>query len=62
MATQTPFTTASGLRIGCMYQAQRPVHHDRDALRLQDALLSTRVPSKLEMALVHLVRRFWAWC
>lgn len=62
MATQTPFTTASGLRIGCMYQPQRPVHHDRDALRLQDALLSKRQPGALEIAAMRLVRRFWAWC
>lgn len=62
MATQTPFTTASGLRIGCMYQAQRPVHHDCDALRLQTALLNTRQPGATEMAWVHLLRRFWAWC
>ena len=62
MDRQPPFTTPAGIRIGCMYQAQRPVHHDRDALRLQTALLNKRQPTAIEMALVSLVRRFWAWC
>ncbi len=36
----TPLTTSTGLRIGSKVdkQPQQP-HHDRDALRLQDALL-----------------------
>jgi hypothetical protein len=62
MERQPPFTTRSGLQIGLLYQAHRPVHHDRDALRLQDALLNKRQPTAIEMALMHLVRRFWAWC
>lgn len=35
-----PYTTRTGLRIGCKLdtQPQQP-HHDSDALRLQDALL-----------------------
>ena len=36
----TPYTTKSGLRIGCKVEAlTRHEYHDRDALRLQDALL-----------------------
>lgn len=35
----TPYTTPSGLQIGrCYIPRQRPAH-DRDAMRLQDALL-----------------------
>ena len=62
MDRQTPFTTSSGLQIGLLYQATRPVYHDRDALRLQDALLNKRPAGALELALTRLVRRFWAWC
>lgn len=62
MERQTPFTTPAGLQIGCMYQPQRPVYHDKDALRIQTALLNSRQPGAMEMALVHLLRRFWAWC
>lgn len=37
---QPPYTTKSGLRIGCEYRpAQRP-QHDEDALRLQQALIA----------------------
>ncbi len=35
----TTYTTRTGLRIGSLYQARPAPHHDRDALRLQDALL-----------------------
>lgn len=39
---QPPYTTRSGLRIGCEYRpAQRP-QHDEDALRLQEALIAPR--------------------
>lgn len=62
MAKQPPFTTSSGLRIGVYYQPQRPVHHDRDALRIQTALLSDRQPGAIEILAVRLFRRFWAWC
>lgn len=62
MARNTPLTTRSGLQIGCMYQASRPVYHDRDALRLQSALLNTREPGALEMLLASIFRRFWVWC
>jgi hypothetical protein len=62
MERATPYKTPAGIQIGCMYQAHRPVHHDRDALRLQDALLNKREASALERALAHVVRRFWAWC
>ena len=62
MDKQPPFTTPAGIQIGCMYQQHRPVFHDRDALRLQDALLNKREASALERVLAHVVRRFWAWC
>jgi hypothetical protein len=62
MDKQPPFTTPAGIQIGCMYQQHRPVHHDRDALRLQDALLNKREASALERVVAHVVRRFWAWC
>jgi hypothetical protein len=35
-------TTKTGLRIGCMAPKSPPPHHDRDALRLQDALINKR--------------------
>ena len=62
MDKQPPFTTPAGIQIGCMYQATRPVFHDRDALRLQDALLNKHQPSPLSLLVNNLVRRFWAWC
>jgi hypothetical protein len=62
MDKQPPFTTPAGIRIGCMYQPTRPVYHDRDALRLQDALLNKAKPSPLVMATQRAVRAFWAWC
>jgi hypothetical protein len=62
MDRQPPFTTPAGVQIGCMYKATRPVFHDRDALKLQSALLNRRQPSATERNLVGLVRRFWAWC
>jgi len=38
MTGEKVFNTGK-IKIGCMYQASRPVYHDRDALRLQSALL-----------------------
>ena len=35
-------TTKTGLRIGCMAPKSPPPHHDRDALRLQEALINKR--------------------
>ena len=35
----TPYTTRTGLQIGRLYIPQQRPHHDRDALRLQSALL-----------------------
>jgi hypothetical protein len=35
-------TTKTGLRIGCMAPKSPPPHHDRDALRLQSALINKR--------------------
>lgn len=40
----TTYTTRSGLRIGCAWQGRPPIHHDRDALRVQRALLGERSP------------------
>lgn len=40
----TPYTTRSGLRIGSAWQGCTPIHHDRDALRIQRALLGERSP------------------
>jgi hypothetical protein len=62
MDKQPPFKTRAGVQIGLLYKQHRPVHHDRDALRLQDALLNKREASALERALAHVMRRFWAWC
>jgi hypothetical protein len=50
------------VQIGCAYTAPQRPYHDKDALRLQDALLNTRQPSAAEIFFVRLVRRFWAWC
>lgn len=38
----TTYTTKTGIRIGCMAPKSPPPHHDRDALRLQDALINKR--------------------
>jgi hypothetical protein len=62
MERQPPFKTPAGIQIGLLYQPQRPVFHDRDALRLQDALLNKHQPSQLGLLINSLVRRFWAWC
>ena len=35
----TPYTTRTGLQIGLLYTPTARPHHDRDALRLQSALL-----------------------
>ena len=35
----TPYTTRSGLQVGRLYTPTARPHHDRDALRLQSALL-----------------------
>lgn len=34
------WTTKTGIRIGCLAPKSPPPHHDRDALRLQDALIN----------------------
>lgn len=39
-----PFTTATGLRIGCMYQPTVKPDHDADALKLQSALTGRAAP------------------
>jgi len=39
---QVPFTTKSGVQIGRDYRPTTKPHHDKDALRLQDALLGNK--------------------
>lgn len=38
----TPYTTKTGLQIGRLYIPRQRPHHDRDAIRLQNALLGQR--------------------
>jgi hypothetical protein len=38
----TPYTTRTGLQIGLHYTPPQRPYHDRDALRLQDALLGNK--------------------
>jgi hypothetical protein len=38
-----PFNTGK-VQIGCMYNGQRPPHHDADALKLQSALTGRAAP------------------
>jgi hypothetical protein len=40
----TPYTTTSGLQIGCMYQPTTRCEHDHDALKLQSALTGRAEP------------------
>ena len=40
----TPYTTSSGVQIGCMYQGNSAPHHDQDAIKLQTALLNQTPP------------------
>lgn len=53
----TPYTTRSGLQIGCRYEAPRRIETlSRDASRLQSALLSpASAPAPLW------VRLLWRW-
>jgi hypothetical protein len=52
----TPYTTRSGLQIGCRYEAPRRIETlSRDASRLQSALLSGGGPVPLW------VRLLWRW-
>ncbi len=39
VAPTRPWRTKSGVVVGALYNRRPPVHHDRDALRLQAALL-----------------------
>jgi hypothetical protein len=43
---QPPYTTRSGLRIGCEYRPAQRLHHDEDACRLQAALLAGSMPRR----------------
>lgn len=45
MAPTTPYTTRSGLRIGCCARRAPPPYMDDDAIRLQRALLGKRSPT-----------------
>lgn len=51
----TPYTTASGLQIGCMYSGHRPPHHDKDALKLQSALTGRAEPNDTDGITIVLV-------
>lgn len=44
MQTKPTCFNTGKVRIGCNYEPPRHVHHDRDALRLQRALLGERSP------------------
>lgn len=48
----TPYTTKSGLQIGLLYQPPQRPHHDRDALRLQRALLGERASTDWDGVLI----------
>jgi hypothetical protein len=53
---QTPYTTPSGLQIGCRYEAPRRVEYlSRDASSLQSALLAHRAPTSWFIKLI------WRW-
>ena len=64
----TPYTTKSGLRIGSKCEsAARHEYHDRDALRLQRALLGDKTPIDWDgiyivgaVLLVILAIAFWS--
>lgn len=43
---KVPYTTKSGVRIGLTYTAAARPYHDRDACRLQEALLAGRQPRR----------------
>ena len=62
MHKQPPFTTRSGLQIGRYYQPTTKPYHDKDALRLQTALLHDREPGLIESLIARVIRPFWAWC
>ena len=51
----TPYTTTSGLRIGCMYQSPPRPHHDADALRIQKAVTGQRDPIDADGVLIAMV-------
>lgn len=56
MSRITPYTTRSGLQIGCRYEPPRLVEvPSRDAVRIQSALLEHRAPTPLW------VRLLWRW-
>lgn len=38
----TPYTTKSGVQIGSLYTPTARPHHDRDAIRIQSALLGQK--------------------
>ena len=47
---RTPYTTRTGVRIGCMYQPPNRVTVSRDAYRLQEALLRDSLPQRRSSA------------
>ena len=57
---KTPYTTKSGVQIGCMYVPQQKPYHDKDACLLQSALLAGQ-PSRAEMIFTRILRPIWRW-
>lgn len=55
-----PWRTKSGVVVGCLYQRPAP-RHDRDALRLQEALLDPRTAKPLP-PVARVLGAFWNWC
>jgi hypothetical protein len=51
----TPYTTSTGLRIGCMYQPTTKPEHDRHALKLQSALINKADPMDTDGITIALV-------
>lgn len=63
MRNKTPcYTTPAGVRIGCQYESPLRPFHDRDALRLQSALLNQRPPIVQRVTRLPLLSRLWSWC
>ena len=53
------YTTSTGLQIGCMYQSNVRPAHDKDAIKLQDALLQKR--GQASTVLRRVIRAIWDW-
>ena len=51
----TPYTTASGLQIGLLYQTTARPHHDADAIRIQKAVTGKADPIDTDGVTIVLV-------